>query len=111
MEDEIEAARAEAAFFERGEYSFFWGSRYVSDRFGTDDIDGFSNIFGGDFRFKLVDGIDAGLVPLDPPIICGAEKLTGERAEHETFLSCSLALQPRSPQPNRPNQSSQCGPD
>ncbi len=64
-----ERGNGEAAFFERGEYSFFWGSRYVSDRFGTDDIDGFSNIFGGDFRFDVNSMIDIGAA--------GSVRLTG----------------------------------
>src|SRR6202140_61305 len=33
-----------------------------------------------------VDGVDAGLVSLDPPVIGGAEKLAGERADHAKFL-------------------------
>ena len=41
---------------------------------------------GGDFRLERVDGIDAGLIPLDPPVIGGAEKLAGERADHAKFL-------------------------
>ncbi len=45
---------------ERGEYSFFWGARYVSDRFGTDDIEGFSNLFGADLRFDVSNMIEIG---------------------------------------------------
>ncbi len=45
-----------------------------------------------DLGLQRVDGVDAGLIPLDPPVVGGAEKLAGKRAEHEKFLSCSLAL-------------------
>ncbi len=56
-------------FVERGEYGFFWGSRYVSDRYGADDIKGFSNIFGGDFRFDINDMLEIGAA--------GTVRLTG----------------------------------
>jgi uncharacterized repeat protein (TIGR01451 family) len=48
-------------FFERGEYSLFWGSRYVSERFGKDDVSGWSNVIGGDFRFDLSKHVDVGV--------------------------------------------------
>ena len=38
---------------------------------------------GRDLGFQRVNRIDAGLVSLDPPVVGGAEKLAGERAEHE----------------------------
>jgi len=38
-----------------------------------------------EFRFEGVDGVDAGLVGLDTPVIGGAEKLAGERADHKEF--------------------------
>jgi len=41
---------------------------------------------GCDLRLKGVDGVDAGLVSLDPPVVGGAEKLAGERADHAKFL-------------------------
>ncbi len=46
-----------------------------------------------DFRLERVDGIDAGLISLDPPVVGGAEKLAGERADHTEFLSlqCGVA--------------------
>ena len=37
-------------------------------------------------RLQRVDGIDPGLIPLDPPVIGGTEKLAGERADHAKFL-------------------------
>ena len=40
-----------------------------------------------DLRLQRIDGVDAGLVTLDPPVIGGAEKLAGERADHAKFLS------------------------
>jgi len=45
---------------------------------------------GRDFRLERIDGIDAGLIGLDPPVIGGAEKFAGERAEHARFLSFSV---------------------
>jgi uncharacterized repeat protein (TIGR01451 family) len=48
-------------FFERGEYAFFWGSRYVSEKFGRDDVKGWSNVVGGDFRFDLSKHVDLGV--------------------------------------------------
>ena len=44
----------------RSEISLFWGSRYVSERFGDEDIGGWSNVVGADFRFDLSDSIDLG---------------------------------------------------
>jgi len=38
------------------------------------------------FRLKGVNGVDPGLVSLDPPVVGGAEKLAGERADHAKFL-------------------------
>ncbi len=46
----------------------------------------------GDLRFKRVDGVDAGLVSLDPPVIGGTEKLAGERANHTKFLSLRFGV-------------------
>ncbi len=48
------------AYLGRHEVSFFWGSRYVADRFGEDDIKGLSNVFGTDLRFDLKKTIDIG---------------------------------------------------
>jgi hypothetical protein len=42
------------------EMSIFWGSRYVAERLGTDDIKGWSNVIGADLRFDLSDTIDIG---------------------------------------------------
>jgi uncharacterized repeat protein (TIGR01451 family) len=47
-------------FTEAGEYSFFWGSRYVFDKFGEDDVKGWSNVVGADVKFDLSDTIDIG---------------------------------------------------
>jgi hypothetical protein len=44
----------------RSEFTFFWGTRYVSDRFGTADVEGWSNLFGADARFDLSETIDIG---------------------------------------------------
>lgn len=50
------------AFYESGEYSFFWGTRYVSERFGTADVDGWSNVFGLDARFDVSKRLDIGFM-------------------------------------------------
>ncbi len=49
-----------AEFIERGEYSAFIGIRHVSDRFGEDDVEGWSTVVGGDLRFDLSDVADIG---------------------------------------------------
>lgn len=49
--------------------------------FGGARLQGLVGEFG-DFRFQRVDGVDAGLVSLHPPVVGGAEKLAGERADH-----------------------------
>jgi uncharacterized repeat protein (TIGR01451 family) len=46
---------------EGSEVSLFWGSRYVADRFGADDIKGLSNVLGADLRFDLSDTLDVGI--------------------------------------------------
>ncbi len=49
------------AFIERGEYALFWGTRYNTDRFGKDDVKGWSNVVGADMRFDLSRVADVGL--------------------------------------------------
>lgn len=48
-------------FLDRSEASLFIGTRYVSERFGADDIDGWSNIVAGDIRFDLSEMFDIGV--------------------------------------------------
>jgi hypothetical protein len=48
-------------WLDRSEVSVFWGSRYVADRFGADDIKGWSNVVGADLRFDLSETFDIGL--------------------------------------------------
>jgi hypothetical protein len=43
------------------ELSLFWGSRYVSEKFGDQDVGGWSNVVGADVRFDLSDTIDVGV--------------------------------------------------
>lgn len=45
---------------ERAEVSLFWGTRYNFDRFGADDVKGWSNIVGTDLRFNLSEHVAAG---------------------------------------------------
>lgn len=40
-------------WLEAGEYALFVGVRHTSDRFGEDDVKGWSAVVGGDFRFDL----------------------------------------------------------
>ena len=47
---------------------------------------------GGDLGLQRVDGVDAGLISLDPPVVGGAEKLAGERADHAKFLSLRFGV-------------------
>jgi hypothetical protein len=47
-------------WLDRSEVSLFWGSRYVSDRFGAEDLAGWSNVVGADLRFDLSDTLDFG---------------------------------------------------
>jgi uncharacterized repeat protein (TIGR01451 family) len=48
------------AWYERGEFGFFWGTRYNFDKFGADDVKGWSNLIGADFRFNLGEHVDVG---------------------------------------------------
>lgn len=43
------------------ELSLFWGSRYASERLGTDDVAGWSNALGTDFRLDLAETFDIGI--------------------------------------------------
>jgi uncharacterized repeat protein (TIGR01451 family) len=52
--------RKDGNFIERGEYGLFWGTRYSTDRFGADDVKGWSNVIGADLKFDLSDIIDVG---------------------------------------------------
>jgi hypothetical protein len=46
---------------DRSELSLFWGARYVADRFGDEDVKGFSNLVGADLRFDLSQTLDVGI--------------------------------------------------
>jgi uncharacterized repeat protein (TIGR01451 family) len=43
------------------EIALFWGSRYVSERVGNDDIGGWSNVVGADARFDISKAVDVGI--------------------------------------------------
>ena len=47
-------------WYERAEIGFFWGTRYNFDRFGADDVKGWSNLLGADLRFNLGEHVDVG---------------------------------------------------
>ncbi|MDZ3830973.1 MAG: hypothetical protein U0S50_04040 [Sphingopyxis sp.] len=47
-------------WLERAEFGLFWGTRYSFDRFGTDDVSGWSNLIGADVRFNLSAHVDVG---------------------------------------------------
>jgi len=47
-------------WYERAEFAFFWGTRYNFDRFGEDDVKGWSNLVGGDIRFNLGEHVGIG---------------------------------------------------
>lgn len=46
--------------YEHAEIGVFWGTRYNFDRFGADDVRGWSNLIGADFRFNLGEHVDVG---------------------------------------------------
>jgi uncharacterized repeat protein (TIGR01451 family) len=52
---------AEGRYLGRSEFAVFWGSRYVFDRIGADDISGWSNLIGLDARWDLSKTLDIGL--------------------------------------------------
>ena len=51
---------AHGMWYERAEFGVFWGTRYNFDRFGADDVKGWSNLIGADVRFNLCEHVDAG---------------------------------------------------
>lgn len=59
-DEEDELYGDDRQWFERGEYAFFWGTRYNFDRFGADDVKGWSNVLGADLRFNLMRNVDLG---------------------------------------------------
>lgn len=59
--DDDKLGSNEGNYFERGEYTLFWGTRYASEKIGRDDVQGWSNVIGGDFRFDLSKIADFGV--------------------------------------------------
>jgi uncharacterized repeat protein (TIGR01451 family) len=51
----------DGAWLSRAEVSLYWGSRFVSDAYGADDIRGWSNVIGGDVRYDVSEIVDLGL--------------------------------------------------
>lgn len=47
-------------WYERAEFGVFWGTRYNFDRFGADDVKGWSNLIGADVRVALGEHVDVG---------------------------------------------------
>ena len=54
-------SKSEGRYLGRSEIALFWGSRYVFDRVGADDIKGWSNLVGLDARWDLSETLDVGL--------------------------------------------------
>ncbi len=52
--------KRDGEYLQRSEISLFLGSRYVADKFGADDLKGFSNVVGADIRFDLGKYVDVG---------------------------------------------------
>ena len=52
---------SEGRYLGRSEFAVFWGSRYVSDKVGADDISGWSNLIGLDARWDLSQSLDVGV--------------------------------------------------
>lgn len=52
---------SDGRYLGRGEVALFWGSRYIFDRVGADDIKGWSNLVGADIRRDLSDTFDVGV--------------------------------------------------
>ncbi len=52
--------REDGTYLGRSEVSVFWGTRYVFDKFGADDLKGWSNVVGADIRFDLSETFDIG---------------------------------------------------
>lgn len=52
--------REAGEWLDRSEISLFWGTRYVSDKFGDFDLKGWSNLVGADVRFDISDKFDIG---------------------------------------------------
>ena len=48
------------SWVEAGEFGIFWGTRYTNDKFGADDVKGWSNLLGVDARFTISDIADIG---------------------------------------------------
>lgn len=46
---------------EAGEYTLFWGARYTDDRFGDEDVSGWSTVVGLDLRFDLSEHVGVGV--------------------------------------------------
>lgn len=58
--DEHDIFGLESGFLDRSEFTFFLGTRYVSERFGADDVEGWSTMVAGDVRFDLSEHYDIG---------------------------------------------------
>jgi uncharacterized repeat protein (TIGR01451 family) len=54
-------SKSEGRYLGRSEVSLFWGSRYVADRYDSDDLTGWSNVVGADIKFDLSDKVDLGV--------------------------------------------------
>ena len=50
----------DGVWHENGEYTLFWGVRYSSDRFGADDVAGWSTVVGADWRYDINEHVGIG---------------------------------------------------
>jgi hypothetical protein len=50
----------DGVWHENGEYTLFWGVRYSSDRFGADDVSGWSTVLGADWRYDISEHVGIG---------------------------------------------------
>ena len=55
------ANRHNGDWIERGEYALFWGLRYVDERYGEDDISGWSTVIGADLRHDVSERVAVGI--------------------------------------------------
>ena len=76
------------------ELSLFWGARYAPERFGADDVEGLSNMLGGDARFNLSDSLDRGLSASVRHDLGARDRVRG-RAQYRHHAPCQWLAERR----------------